>query len=254
MPLYFSLGLNPYFIVGVTIVLALLIALRIYKERRNLNERLSESFYAPKIKVLEGIDEIDWSALCHAYGEASNIPILLAATFSDNERKREFAFRELFETIWHQGTVYEASAYAIPFLLKTLESPETPDKTSVAILLACLANGHSYLEVHAANEEDRSVWREIFAKDNRDLDTETAKQIEHVNNARMAVSKGLHLLYPYLKDENASGDIAKALALYPERKAEIIPLLESAQDSIQDEFSKEEIQSALAKLRGNSES
>jgi hypothetical protein len=107
----------------------------------------------PRVKVLEGIDKINWSTLHHAYGEASDFPVLLLATFSSNERDRKFAWELLFGTIWHQGTVYEASAYAVPFLLKVLESPETPDKTRVAILLACLADGHSYLDVHALSNE-----------------------------------------------------------------------------------------------------
>jgi hypothetical protein len=208
-----------------------------------------------RIKALEGLDKIDWSMLHHAYGEASDFPPLFRATFSRNKRDREFALKLLFETIWHQGTVYHASAYAVPFLLKALESPETPDKTAIAILLACLADGHSYLEVHAlSNKKNEDSWKRILAKDNRELGIEITKEIEYVNAARKAVGKGLHLLYPYLQDENASLEIAKALAFYPEHKTEIIPLLEEAQASISDKFAKEEIQLTIAKLRETNES
>jgi len=184
-----------------------------------------------------------------------DFPALLLATFSNYEPDREFALHLLYGTIWHQGTVYEASAYAVPFLLKVLESPETPDKTAIAILLACLTDGHSYLDVHAlSDEKSEKIWREILAKDNRELETEIAREIEYVNAARKAVGKGLHLLYPYLQDENASWNVAKALAFYPERKAEIIPLLEAAYASINDEYAKEEIQAAIAKFRETNES
>ena len=204
----------------------------------------------PRVKMLEGIDKINWSALRHAYGDAGDFPALLLATFSNDERDREFAIHLLFGTIWHQGTVYEASAYAVPFLLKALESPDTPDKTVIAILLACLADGHSYLDVHAlSDEKSEKNWREILAEKNRELEAEIAREIEYVNATRKAVGKELHLLYPYLQDENASQEVAKALALYPELKAEIIPLLEAAFASIKDESAKEEIQATLDKLR-----
>jgi hypothetical protein len=203
-----------------------------------------------KIKALEGIDNIDWSKLNHAHGEASNFPILLLATFSENKRDREFAFILLFETIWHQGTVYEASAYAVPFLFKALESPETLDKSAIAHLLSCLADGSSGLQVHAmSDKESENLWREILAKDNLELETEIAKEIEYVNKTRKAVGDNLQLLYPYLLDEHVSGNVATTLALYPEKSTETIPLLEKAQDSIKNEFSTRAIQSALAELR-----
>jgi hypothetical protein len=56
-----------------------------------------------------------------------------------------------------------------------------------------------------------------------------------------------------LEDENASYNVAKAMAFYPERKAEIIPLLERAQASITDEYTREEIQATLVKLRESKE-
>jgi hypothetical protein len=207
------------------------------------------------IKALEDINKIDWSNFHHAHGEAVDFPPLFLATFSSNQRDREFSLKLLFETIWHQGTVYEASAYAVPFLFKALESPETPDKAVIAMLLACLADGHSYLDVHAlSDDKSEKIWREILTKKNRELEVEVAREIAHVAATRKAVGKGLHLLYPYLRDENVSSVVAKALAFYPEHKADVIPLLESALASINDKFAKEEIQSTLEKLRVSSES
>ncbi len=214
-----------------------------YRKLQNQKER----------QALEGINKIDWSKLHHAHGEANDFPVLLFATFSDNEHDREFAFRLLFETIWHQGTVYEASAQAVPFLFQALESPEMQDKVSMAVLLASLADGHSYLQVHAADDKSKKIWRQILAKKNQELEVQINIEVEHVNSTRKAVGKRLHLLYPFLQDEYAAGEIAKALAVYPEHKAETIPLLEIAQKTIQDEFSKKEIQSALDQLRESNE-
>jgi hypothetical protein len=81
------------------------------------------------------------------------------------------------------------------------------------------------------------------------LEVEIAREIDYVSAARKAVGKGLGLLYSYLQDGNASEVVAKALAFNPERKVEIIPLLERAQASITDGCAKEEIQVTLAKFR-----
>ncbi len=172
--------------------------------------------------ILEGMDSIDWAALEHAHGAASDVPPLLRAALSENIFESGFAFKLLHETIWHQGIVYEASAHVVPFLFKMLKSPETPDKTNVAFLLASLALGES--------EHNWGI------------------------STREAVGEDLGLLYPYLKDASATvrDHIAQALALYPERSNETLPLLEQALVSEEDIYSKRQIQATLATLRSGS--
>src|SRR4051794_29757722 len=92
---------------------------------------------------LEGLDEFDWSDVSHAHDEATDFPLLLRAAVCDNPEDRDFAFKLLFETIWHQGTVWQATAYTVPFLYRVLEADETPDKQSVAHLLATIADGQT---------------------------------------------------------------------------------------------------------------
>ena len=41
--------------------------------------------------MLEGLDEINWSQLHHAYGEANNVPQLIRKLLSKNERERNEA-------------------------------------------------------------------------------------------------------------------------------------------------------------------
>lgn len=176
---------------------------------------------ALSIAALDGLDDIDWHVLQHAYGEASDIPALLRATFSENARDRAFAFILLHETICHQGTVYEASIYAVPFLLKMLQSDETPDKTSVAFLLATLADGY--------DEDEGTNW---------------------ISAIRAALAEGVHLLYPYLNDESPTVRlvIARALAFCPVRARESITILDKALDTEQDEHAKRQIQATITIL------
>src|SRR6266496_2918865 len=54
--------------------------------------------------MLEALVHINRSELSHTYGEASEV--------------REEARHELYGNIWHQGTAYEATAFAGPFLIE----------------------------------------------------------------------------------------------------------------------------------------
>ncbi len=65
--------------------------------------------------MLEGLEGIDWGSLHHAYGAASDVPGLLRALASPRRKKRSRAIYDLYGNIWHQGTVYEATAYAVPW-------------------------------------------------------------------------------------------------------------------------------------------
>jgi hypothetical protein len=65
--------------------------------------------------MLEGLNEINWSQLHHAYGEASDVPVLIRKLLSKDENERNEALDHLFGNIWHQGTIWEASSYAVPF-------------------------------------------------------------------------------------------------------------------------------------------
>lgn len=202
--------------------------------------------------ILAELDTINWSSLRHAHGEASDVPALLTATLSKEENDREFAFILLHETIWHQGTVYEASAYVVPFLFKMLQSSETPDKSSVALLLASLADGTSYLEVHAfLNEENEKTWRKILAKDGRDLETELAQELSWVRATREAVGKNLELLYGYIEHQEPTVRemIVKALVHYPESANDILPCLENALTNENNPYVKAEIELAIEKLQ-----
>lgn len=220
-------------------------------EPRNLAELVAKYQNQLNHPCLADIDSIDWSVLTHAHGAASDVPGLLRAALSPNEDDREFAFELLHETIWHQGTVYQASAYVIPYLFNMLDCSETPDKAAVAFLIASLADGHSYLEVHAVGDiNQETIWRKLLAENGRELEAEVAKELAWVKAARDAVGKRLSLLYPYLgdKDETVRWTMARVLGFYPERTSEIIAVLQQALVSERKEYIQKEIQETMTKL------
>ena len=55
-------------------------------------------------QVLEGLDEVPWDALHHAYGTAEDVPDILRRLVAPHESAEE-AVGELFGNIWHQGSL-----------------------------------------------------------------------------------------------------------------------------------------------------
>src|SRR5262249_52486436 len=182
-----------------------------------------------------------------AYGQASDVPGLLRSLLSHEQKVREDAIYELFGNMWHQGTVYPASAAAAPFLYELLKAPEVYDKANIAHLLACIAGGVGYFEVHAVGDFGEPTWRKILAKDGKSLEAELAREATEVNSVRRAASVGLQQLLPYLSNDEAEirWSVATALGLYPEHTAWSLPAIDAAMAS----ETEEEVRQALAKSK-----
>jgi hypothetical protein len=110
--------------------------------------------------ALHGLGSVDWCGVGHAHGRAKDVPALLRALVSDEPDHRDFALQLLFETIWHQGTIYQATAQTIPFLYNLLEADGPHDKAGVACLLATIAEARpSFAGCEGDPKEDRIVAR-----------------------------------------------------------------------------------------------
>ncbi|MEU7875622.1 hypothetical protein [Dactylosporangium sp. NPDC049140] len=128
--------------------------------------------------MLTELDAVDWPDLSHAYGEADDVPDLLRRLATGDAE----ALHALYGNIWHQGTVYEATAPAVPFLIEVLDAPEA-DTAGVLHLLASIARGSSYLDVHerllpAAEQGTAEVTAQI------------ARELAWVTAAHIAVAAG----------------------------------------------------------------
>lgn len=95
------------------------------------------------------LDDVQWHTLTHAYGTAEDVPALIRALYEGEEAAEE-AVHELFGNIHHQGSVYEASAPAVPFLAHAVR--HAPDqRADVLMLLATLAD-------HTPRDLDSPHW------------------------------------------------------------------------------------------------
>ena len=82
--------------------------------------------------------EIDWSTVQACYGPATSVPALLRQVASPLSSERSDAISALWGCLCHQGTVYEASAIAVPFLFdaaKTLELPRADRDQLLALVV-----------------------------------------------------------------------------------------------------------------------
>ncbi|MER5760044.1 hypothetical protein [Streptomyces sp. NPDC002082] len=86
---------------------------------------------------LDGLDSRPWSSLSHAYGSAQDVPDLLRALAGTDVDAADEALSELYGSILHQGTVYAASAEAVPFLARIAAGGHRP--ADVLVLLGGLA-------------------------------------------------------------------------------------------------------------------
>jgi hypothetical protein len=90
-----------------------------------------------------------WANLWHAYGAAADIPgLLMAAAGPPSGRDRAWA--QLWDRLCHHGSVYSASAAAVPDLTRLAcdETLRPADRAQATSLIAAIADGSSYLAVH----------------------------------------------------------------------------------------------------------
>ncbi|MDL4817528.1 hypothetical protein [Actinomadura opuntiae] len=107
--------------------------------------------------LLRGLDDIDWSALRHAYGSAEDVPGLLRAIADERDPSTD-AVGDLDIRIYHQGGfVCDAATAALPYLLELVASPDTADRIGLLELIGQLVH-----EANTVSEVDPG-WPDAWA-------------------------------------------------------------------------------------------
>jgi hypothetical protein len=123
--------------------------------------------------MLERLEQIDWNRYSHAYGPANDVPEMIRGLASNDKSVRENSMYSLCSSIAHQGTVYDATVHAIPFLLELLSAPGVEDKSDLLQFLACLAAGsgydHDVLATHSAVVEGTTLYLQLLKSTERQL-------------------------------------------------------------------------------------
>ena len=174
--------------------------------------------------MLENLNAINWQSLDHAYGEASDVPDLIRALASRDEETRQGALYTLYGNIWHQGTVYEATSYAVPFLLELLADEDVQGKEKLLQFLVHLANGYSYKAVHQSFE---ARLRGEQAINNPHYQAEMQVELYWVKQAHDAVAEGMKTYFTLLEypDPAVRMSVTYTLASLAEHAPEILPVV-----------------------------
>lgn len=88
--------------------------------------------------MFEGLHDIDWASMEHAYGSAEEVPALLTALRSPEAEERRKALDRFYGAVHHQGSVYPPTAASLPFLFGLAADSATPDRAAVVALLVSI--------------------------------------------------------------------------------------------------------------------
>ena len=144
------------------------------------------------VEKLTGLNDVPWAQLQDAYGSAGDVPNQILALIAEDADARNAAFEALFSKIWHQGTIYEATTHALPFLIEILRTGSCPDRDSVVLLVACIIAGHGYWEIHKSNVLTNPFTHRPVANP-ADLESKLAEEHIVVNAVRTIGSEAVPL-------------------------------------------------------------
>ncbi|MFJ1796592.1 hypothetical protein [Kitasatospora griseola] len=94
--------------------------------------------------MFEGLDDIEWSKMHHAYGTAEEVPVLLRELASVEDETRSRALSRFYGAVHHQGDVYRRTAASLPFLFELAQDAAAPGRAAVIELLVSV--GESAIE------------------------------------------------------------------------------------------------------------
>lgn len=89
--------------------------------------------------MLDGLDKVNWGALNHAYGPATDVPDMIRMLASSDEDERGEALHAAYGNIFHQGTRYTATPHAIPFLVQIAARQGPGTRDLLQLVCHCVA-------------------------------------------------------------------------------------------------------------------
>jgi hypothetical protein len=153
--------------------------------------------------MLEGLERIDWSGLAHAYGPATDVPGLIRSLADGSEEVRDEAIDGLFGNIAHQGSLYAATAPAVPFLIELVGQSGTPGREHVLGLLQSISQGWLDCLHYATRRTDLSP----------SVAERQARELSHYQSAHAAVEEGFAVFARLLEDSEIAVRIGAAFVV-----------------------------------------
>jgi hypothetical protein len=199
--------------------------------------------------MLEGLDSISWSKLSHAYGKASDTPRHLRGLTTSRKSKRRHALDALRWSINHQGSVYDATAAAVPFLVELATSPEVAERGEILELLTDIARGSGWHQVHQRLDIVRkTVGDEKIAQ-------EIQREAGWVGTIREELTKAAPAIGGLLHDTDVEVRLhaANLLTAIPAAADQSVPRMKSALPIEPDVAARANLISAITSLAAKAE-
>jgi hypothetical protein len=92
--------------------------------------------------MLDGLDDIPWGELEHAYGVASDVPELISSLTNPDPKVRSKTMWTLYGNVFHQGTRFPATPYVVPFLIDLCARPEISNRLELLSYWGSLITGY----------------------------------------------------------------------------------------------------------------
>ena len=99
-------------------------------------------------ELLQKVAQFDWSKVEHAHGPAVDVPDLFRALAEGNKKARDEAWYTLYGNLWHQGTIYAATAQTVPYFCELLPLLPPEEQVRLLVYFVRLYNGQGYWSVH----------------------------------------------------------------------------------------------------------
>ncbi len=156
---------------------------------------------AETLALLDGLDEVDWGP------DFYFIPELLNARASTDPDIALSEQAELSHQLCHQGSIYDETLLAIPFLVKLILRPETVAREDLVYLLAYIIEGTFQSDVYpdrieaepeVDEDEDDSGWREADLQLRREARTAVAAHLDEYWRLFDTGDVALRQVFPYL--------------------------------------------------------
>ncbi|MFO0940618.1 MAG: hypothetical protein U0930_07615 [Pirellulales bacterium] len=161
--------------------------------------------------MLDDLDSTDWHLLRHAHGSAADVPALLRALLSADDDQRKEACIDLHERVWHQGTIYPASAAVLPFLRQLLSSEDVFVRDCAVSLICCIATGTGWI-THGIRMLGEAAIRDRLEKKGCTLEQSRQQEVQVLQAIQAEVAQCLPDLVPHLGNtEDLAGLVAEVL-------------------------------------------
>jgi hypothetical protein len=175
--------------------------------------------------VLQGLDDVPWKDLEHAYGSAADVPGLLRKLLDSDPKVRSDVLRTLYSNVFHQGTRYPATPHVIPFLIEMCANPVVPDRYDLLRYWGSLIAGYFSVQKRPCWGDGETIYQcgEI---QEAEADEPYSAALHEIYRESL---KGHELLSDLLVSEEMNVRVGAAwvLACLPTMAGSSVPILEA---------------------------